>query len=140
MDNAAPTTGVPPNIRKVIGQYVALRNRKRLLEQQHKEALRPFTDVMDQLEGQLLQYMQKIGSNSIATNDGTAYQSTRPSATIRDAAAFREWVIANKRFDLIDWRANAPHVFDYIAEHKAQPPGLNCSTFTSIRFRSPEEN
>lgn len=144
MDGTTPTpgtaaSGLPPNIEKLIGQFVAVRDRKRLLEQQHKDQLKPFKEVMDQLEGQLLAYMQQTGSQSIATAKGTAYQSTKKSATIADGKAFRDFIVAHGLFDLIDWRANANHVFDYISEHKVQPPGLNCSTYTSVGFRSPSE-
>ena len=135
----APASGLPPNVAKAIGQYVALRDRKRAIEAQHKEQLKPFTQVMDELEGKLLEYMQQIGSNSIATDLGTAYQITKQSATIKDGAAFREWIIGHQRFDLIDWRANAKHVFEYIVEHKVQPPGLNCNTMVSVGFRRPNE-
>lgn len=140
MDTAQPNPGgLPPNVEKIVGQYVALRDRKRLLEQQHKEAMKPFNEVMEQLEGKIMDFMNATGSNSIATHGGTCYRSTRQSATIKDGAAFREWVIANGRFDLIDWRANAGHVFDFLHEHKVQPPGLNLSTYTSVNFRRPNE-
>src|SRR5262245_945099 len=140
MDTAQPTiNALPPDIAKIVGQYVALRDKKRILEQQHKDAMKPFNEVMDQLEGKMLDFMQKTGSQSIATSLGTCYQSTRESATIKDGQAFRDWVIQNGRFDLIDWRANAGHVFDYLREHKVQPPGLNLSTYTSVNFRRPNE-
>lgn len=142
MNSPTPTPGVspPPDINKTIAQYVALRDRKRLLEKQHKEQLKPFNDLMEELEGLMLNYMQRSGSNSIATDGGTAYISTVPRATVKDAAAFRSWVIANNMFDLADWRANAPRIFDFINEHNGQvPPGVNPSTYTSVRFRSPGE-
>lgn len=139
MDSVNTGPPVPPDVRKMIGQYVKLRDRKRALEQQHADQLKPFNEVMETLEGKLLNYMQQIGSNSISTDDGTAYTSIKQSATIKDGQAFREWVIANGRFDLIDWRANANHVFDYLAEHKVQPPGLNLSTFMKVGFRRPTE-
>lgn len=141
MDNNQPTPGVspsPPDIKKTVSQYVALRDRKRQLEKQHSDQLKPFVDLMAELEGMMLDYMQRTGSSSIATDGGTAYLSTVPRATINDAHAFRSWVISNNAFELADWRANAPRIFEYIKDHNGQPPpGVNPSTFTSVRFRSP---
>ena len=134
-----PPVAVPPDVRKLIGQYVKLRDRKRALEQQHKDQLAPYTTLMDEVEGKLLAYMQQINTIALRTDDGTAYQSVKLSATIKDGEAFRMWVIANGQFDLIDWRANANHVFDYLNEHKVQPPGLNLSTYLKINFRRPSE-
>ncbi len=138
----SPTPGVtpPPDIEKVIKQYVGLRDRKRLIEKQHKDQLAPFTTVMGELEGMLLNYMQRTGSNSIATDEGTAYISTVPRATIADPGAFRAWVISNNMYELADWKANAPKVMEYITDHNGQvPPGVNPSSHTSVRFRSPGE-
>lgn len=143
MESNTATPGVsapPPDISKIVAQYVQLRDRKRLLEKQHGEQLKPFADLMEELEGMMLNYMQRTGSNSIATDGGTAYLSTVPRATVKDASAFRSWVIANNLFELADWRANAPRIFEYINEHNGQvPPGVNPSSFTSVRFRSPGE-
>ena len=141
MESNTPTPGVkPPDINKTVAQYIAVRDKKKLLEAQHKEQLKPFTSLMEEIEGLLLNYMQRTGSNSIATDGGTVYISTVPRATIGDAAAFRSWVIANNLFELADWRANAPRIMDYIDEHNGQtPPGVNPSTYTSVRFRRPGE-
>jgi hypothetical protein len=141
MVSNTPTPGVtPPDINKTIDQYVKLRDKKRLLERQHKDQLKPFNDLLEEIEGMLLSYMQRAGVNSIATDGGTAYQSTTPRATIGDGDAFRQFVIANQLFDLVDWRANATRVFDYINEHNGQvPPGVNPSTYTKVNFRRPGE-
>lgn len=145
MESNTPTPGVSPppapDINKTVAQYIMVRDKKRLLEQQHKDQIKPFTALMEEIEGLLLNYMQRTGSNSIATDGGTVYISTVPRATVGDAGAFRSWVIANNMFELADWRANAPRVMEYIEEHNGQvPPGVNPSTFTSVRFRRPGED
>lgn len=131
---------VPLDLNKLVDQYVQLRDRKRELEKQHKEQLKPFNKLMDEIGNQLLAYMQKTGLDATPTASGTAYQITKQSATIRDGAAFRAFVIENDEFDLVDWRANAGAVFDFIAENDGNmPPGINASTYTSIGVRRPNE-
>ena len=80
---------VPLDLNKLVDQYVQLRDRKRELEKQHKEQLKPFNKLMDEIGNQLLAYMQKTGLDATPTASGTAYQITKQSATIRDGAAFR---------------------------------------------------
>ena len=147
MDSTTPATGpapvgklAPMNLEKLIDRYVALRDRKREVEKRHKEELKPFRTVMDEIEAMLMQYMQKSGIDHVATPGGTAYQVTKPSATIRDGSAFRQWVVKNERYDIVDWRANARAVFEYIRENEGKvPPGINASTYTTVNFRRPGE-
>ncbi len=135
-EGKAPTL----DIAKLIGRYVQLRDRKAELVAKHKEQLKPFNDLMDEIGGKLLAHMQDMGVSSVSSPLGSAYQTTTPSATVRDGSAFRQWVVANQQFGLVDWRANAPAVFEYIKEHGgALPPGLNTSTYTKVGVRRPNE-
>jgi len=134
-------SGITPfDVDKAVFQYIALRNRKVMLEQQHKAQLVPFTEIMNELEAKLLSYMQKANVDHLAAPSGTAYRSTRLSATIKDGEAFRQFVIQQNQFQLVDWRANANQVFEYIRDHQGvTPPGLNTSAFVHVRFRSPTD-
>lgn len=143
--SSSPTSEVSPpegpiDVDKLVGQYVALRDRKREMEAQHKDSLRPFNEVMDAISGKLLTHMEKTGLKNLGTPSGSAYQITKPSATIKDASAFKEFVIKNSYFDLVDWRANAKAVFQFIKESSGvTPPGINASTFTTVGVRRPNE-
>lgn len=145
MDSNASTSGVNPvgqppnlNINKLVDSYVRLRDRKRNLEDDFKKRMQPYTKLMGEIEGQMMQYMHAQGVDSASTPGGTVYLSTTNRCTIKDGSAFRQWVVTNDQYELVDWRANANAVFDYIREHNGQqPPGVNPSTFTAVRFRSP---
>jgi hypothetical protein len=147
MDRSVQTTGPSPEgapsplqLDKMIQSYVALRDRKRAIEAKHKEELAPYAKVMGEIEAKMLAHMQKLGTNSVNTDAGTAYQITKPSATIRDGAAFRQWVVETAAFGIVDWRANANAVSEYIEDNGgALPPGVNFSTRTTVNFRRPNE-
>jgi hypothetical protein len=146
MDSSSlPTPEVSPleetiDVDRMIGHYVRLRDHKRKLEAEHKTALKPINKLMDEVGNKLLAYMEQQGIGSVTTASGNAHQTTKLSATIRDGAAFREWVVANGEFDLVDWRANANRVFDYIKDHEGStPPGVNPSSYVAVRVRSPNE-
>jgi|SRR6185436_2702472 len=127
------------DLNRRVAQYIALRDKRKEIEAKAKEAVEPFKKAMDAIEAELLQHMNATGSSSIATPSGTAYQSVKQSATIRDGAAFRTWVVDNAQWGIVDWRANAGAVFDYIREQQHVPPGLNTSQYVSVNFRRPNE-
>jgi hypothetical protein len=124
---------------KLVHDFVALRDRKRQLEAQHKSALDPYNQVMDQIVGKLLEHMQKTGVTTIGTEHGTCYETTKQSATISDGDAFRDFVVTDREFDLVDWRANAKRIFEYIKKTGRTPPGVNPSTFVTLGVRRPTE-
>jgi len=135
-----PGSKQPLTINQLIDSYVTLRDRKRALESKHKEALKPYNDVMGQIEGELLEMIQRQGVQSLSGSGGTAYLSTKPRATIKDGSAFRGYVISNQKFELVDWKANANAVFDFInANNGSPPPGVNASSYTSVNVRRPGE-
>jgi len=144
-DRAAESTSASKapllDVDKLIGQYVKLRDRKREMEARHKDELRPYTTIMGEIEAQLMKHMQDAGIDSVATPSGTAYQSTTPRATIQDRGAFRQFVEETGMFELVDWKANPRAVFEFIEAvgNGSPPPGVNASTFTAVRFRSPGE-
>lgn len=139
-DMPVPATLGVPELNKLIDRYIQLRDRKRALEATHKEQLAPYTKLMNEVEGLMLDYMQKAGVDSVSTDGGTAYQSTRRSASIKDGKAFRDFVVAQGAFSLVDWRANANAVFEYIAEHEGTGvPGVNPTSRVTVNFRRPNE-
>ena len=130
----------PVKLSNLIDKYVALRDRKRELEAEYEERVRPINAVMEEIGAILLQHMQDTGAEHIATPAGTAYQATKRSAAIRDKQAFRQYVVEAGAFDMLDWKANATAVFKFIEEHNGSPPpGINPSSRTTVNVRRPNE-
>lgn len=129
-----------PDINKLIDQYVAVRDRRRVLEARHKQELEPYKKIMDEIGEKLLAVMQAAGVDNVAGSGGTAYQTTKLSATIRDGSAFRAFVVDKGLFELVDWRANANAVFEYINENNGvPPPGVNPSSYVTVGVRRPND-
>lgn len=128
----APTP-VPVSVR--IEQFVKLRDIIKAKEEEHKKALAPYKDTLKQLEGVILQALQSAGADNIKSPAGTAYRSTKKSATIADGEAFWNFVVANQLWDLIDKKANATAVADYLEENNQLPPGINYSTVETLGVR-----
>jgi hypothetical protein len=126
---------VPENFDDLVELHIKVRDRIDACDKAHKEKLKPIKDLKEQLEAKMLQRLLDIGAESTKTRAGTVYRSTKRNASIADGDTFRKFVQDNELFDLVDWKANAPAVADYIDEHQAPPPGVNFSTTFTVGVR-----
>lgn len=120
----------------MIGEYIRLRDEMRAADKQYAQWLKDnFTVRMEGLENTMLDMLNSMNVDSIATPEGTAYKKMSTSVTIADAREFRRHVIGSEDWDLADWRANATAVNDRIEAGEPLPPGINRSTFVKAHFR-----
>lgn len=126
---------IPETIDDLVSQYVRLRDKIKEAEDAHKAKLKDAKEYLEELNTRLLQRLNEVGGESVKTSSGTVYRTTRRSASIADGDAFRQFVINNEAFDLVDWRANANAVDDFIKEQQAPPPGVNFSTAFTVGVR-----
>ena len=123
------------NIEKRVMQYVAVRDAIKAMKDKHEKELEPMVDIQNVLTGIIQQCLEAAGAESIKTSEGTAYTTTRYNASLADPAAFMQFVRDTNNFDLMDRKANAPAVRDYVAEHGTLPPGVNLSSISTIGVR-----
>lgn len=125
MDGPTPHS---PDIAKRIGQYVALRDRIKEIEDKHDQELKPYKAAKEQLEGVFMTHLNTTGGDSVAVKGvGTIYRTTKKSASLADAEQFRRFVIGGEHWDIIDWKANVSAVEAFLEDHKQLPPGVNFS-------------
>lgn len=129
----------PPTFEIRVAQYIALRNLIRKEDDEHKEKMSKKRELLDMLNNQLLYMLDQSGAQSARTMAGTVYRKETKSATIADAATFRRYVIGSEAYDLVDWRANATAVAEYITENGEPPPGLNYRTTINVGVRKGTE-
>lgn len=120
------------DIKKYVSDYVAVRDKIREKEAAHKEELKPLKAVLDKISGHLTKWLGDTKSESIRTEAGTCYLTTRWSASLADADAFLKFVRETNNFDLLDRKANATAVRDYVEEHHCLPPGVNLSSIQQV--------
>lgn len=126
--NPFATMAIPTNVDALVGQYVKLRDKIKEADDSHKEKMAPAREHLEKLNAALLVQLQAIGGDSIKTPHGTAYKTTKRSATVADQGEFRAFVIEQRAWDIADWRANAPAVEAYLQENEALPPGVNLTS------------
>lgn len=130
-----PTADVPV-IHKRIAQYIALRDMIAAIKKKHEEELKPYTDALLRLNGVLLEHLNENGGDSVSVRGvGTVYRNTKRSASIADGSEFRRFIIGGELWDLVDWKANAPQIAEYIKKEKTVPPGINMSSVVTVGVR-----
>lgn len=127
---------VPPtSIDSLVEQYVKLRDRIKESDDAYKKKIAPAREYLERLNNALLAALQNVGGDSVKTAHGTAYKTTKRSATIADGAVFREFIIENSAWELADWRANAPAIEAYLTEQQQLPPGVNLTSVVTVGVR-----
>jgi len=124
---------------KLVGMYVKLRDRIKAKDEEMKATLKPAKDMLEQLNNRILDELNKANVDSIKADTGTAYRTARTTASLADPQAFRDFVIANELFEMVDWKANAKAVQDHNEEFGALPPGVTVSTILQVGVRRPNE-
>lgn len=123
------------DIAKRVDQYVKLRDLIKAKEAEYKKELAPYKETLEQLNSVLLAHINGIGGNSVSTDNGTVYRTEKKSASLADAQAFMDFVVANQAFDLIDRKANVTAVEEFIKENNTPPPGVNFSSTFVVGVR-----
>jgi hypothetical protein len=120
---------------KVVWQYVALRDKIKAMNEAHEKLMEPFVAAQNKLSAVITDHLDKSSVESIKTEFGTAYKSTRYTASLEDPDAFMNFVVSNNKFELLDRRANSTAVQDFVKETGALPPGAKISAMKTVGVR-----
>jgi hypothetical protein len=126
---------VSATVDKRVEQYIQIRDRLKVMDEEHDERRKPLVELQNLLTGWMQNFLEQAGADNIKTKHGTCYSSTRYTASLADPEAFMKHVISNKSFDLLDRKANVTAVKDYVAETGNLPPGVNLSAIKTVGVR-----
>jgi hypothetical protein len=121
---------------KMIESYLKLRRKMSEVDDRHKEELRPFMELKEQLETELLRYLNTAGLDSTKCEAGTAYRSTSTSVSVKDWRATLEFIKTNELWDLLEARVAKTAAVELTDERKAPIPGVEISQATVLRVRA----
>jgi hypothetical protein len=124
------------NIEQWTEWYVALRDKVRAFDDRISEERKKLTEPMQVLEGRIQKFLSESNIESLKTKAGTCYVSTRYTASVADGEAFMNYV-KDGHWDLIERRANATAVRDFVKEHNHLPAGVNLTALQSVGVRRP---
>ena len=120
---------------EMVGKFVALRDKIRALDAEHKDKMAPFRETLERLNNLMLNHLNEVGAENVKTHSGTVYKSSKKTAPIADRSAFWEYVQSTDNFDLLDWKANVTAVGDFVEEHHTLPPGVSFNVHQTVGVR-----
>lgn len=131
------TTLKDERLDKWVQQFLWARGAKKALEDAHEEKMKELNSIMEQLKGRLQSFLDTHGLDNAKTKFGTVHNTTRWTASLADPKAFMDFVINTGKFELLDRKANAAAVKDYVGETSQLPPGCNLTSLKSVGVRKP---
>lgn len=116
--------------------FIGLRDRRAQRKAAYDEDDASDKDKQNKIEVEFLRRFQERGIDNVSARDvGTAYKSTRASATVADWDAFLEHVQENDAWEMLERRVNKTAVEQFKAVNDDLPPGVNWSETQVVNFR-----
>jgi hypothetical protein len=119
----------------LIQRYIELRDKRSARRRTYELADEADRAEQESIEAELLNFFSVMGVQSARSEAATAYISTRTSATVNDWVAFKDFVIANSAFDLLEYRCNKFAAEKYTLDNGKPPPGVELSSCNVINVR-----
>lgn len=110
---------------EAVSLYIKMRDRKAELKAEFDAKVAPLNEKMDKLEAKLLDVFNQTGMDSVKTEFGTAYATTRVTASVADKEVFMAHIRANDDWGLLEVRASKTAIDQYRSVHDDIPPGVS---------------
>jgi hypothetical protein len=120
---------------ELVAMYIECRDAKASLKAEYEEKLAPIEDKLTKIEAKLLEVFNATGMESVKTEHGTAYMSTRTTVSVADRDAFMEFVKSGDHWSMMEVRAAKTAVEQYKAANDDLPPGINWRSEVVVNIR-----
>lgn len=127
------------NFEQAAAKYVELRNEQDRITKEAKKKVAELEKLKVDIENWFSLRAQEEGLQNIPTSAGTAYWTTHISATCAEPSVFRQFVIDNGSWDLMEVRPLKTAVKSYVEGHGTPPPGINYSSIKVFNLRATKE-
>lgn len=120
---------------EIVAKYMQLRDRKKVIKDEYDAKVADLDAAMERIENYLLAEMQKSGLKNLPTEAGTAYMSTRTSATVADWDSLLHFVREHELWTMLEKRVSKTAVDEYVAANDDLPPGVNVTQAVVVNIR-----
>ena len=120
---------------ELVEKYIELRDTKSKMSSDYKAKVAVLDKVLDKIEAELLSQFGDLGMESVRTKSGTAYKSTRTSATVADWDYTLDFIRKHELWNMLERRVSKQAVEQYKEEHDDLPPGINWREEITINVR-----
>jgi phage host-nuclease inhibitor protein Gam len=110
---------------EAVSIYIKMRDKKAQMKAEFDASVAPLNEKMEKLEAKLLDVFNKTGVDSVKTEFGTAYTTTRVTASVADREIFMTHVRENDDWALLEVRAAKSAIEQYRETNNDLPPGVS---------------
>jgi phage host-nuclease inhibitor protein Gam len=110
---------------EAVSIYIKMRDKKAQMKAEFDASIAPLNEKMEKLEAKLLDIFNKTGMDSVKTEFGTAYTTTRVTASVADREVFMNYVKDHEEWSLLEVRAAKTAVEQFRSIHDDIPPGIS---------------
>lgn len=122
-------------LEQIVDKYLQLRDQKKVFKDEYDAKVAEIDAAMERIENYLLAEMQKSGLKNLPTEAGTAYMSTRTSATVADWDSLLHFVKEHELWTMLEKRVSKTAVEEYVAANDDLPPGVNITQAVVVNIR-----
>lgn len=115
---------------KLIGLYVALRDRKKEIQDRHKVELEPIEAGLMTLEAKLTAALDAAGVQKASGEHGTVFFSVTQKVAPEDWGTIMDYVVANKAYDVFERRLAKSAVLE-----RGDVPGVHVTQYRNLNVR-----
>lgn len=119
-------------------RYVSLRDFKATVKAESDEKLGKVTAAMDEIESEMMTFLNQTGQESANTKSGTFFKKTATKSKVADRDMFMHFVIDGGHINFLTNHVSAEAVADYIAVHGVVPPGCDVTREVTISVNRPK--
>jgi hypothetical protein len=119
----------------LVRMFVKVRDELAKRKEAYEESIKPLTEIKSKLEGRMLAFLDQSGQTSAKTQYGTCFTTVKDRASLADPDAFMAFVMKKGLFELLDRRANATAVKDFVENEGTLPPGVNFHSYKALSVR-----
>ena len=123
------------DIQQMVELYIKLRDRRKERKAAYEAEDLKDKGYQEKIELKLMTFFNESGGDSVKTSAGTAYKTTRTSATVEDWPTALEFIKSHEAWDMLEHKVSKTFVEEYIKDNEAVPPGVNISRQFTVNVR-----
>lgn len=121
---------------QMIEKYILLRRKVEAIKENHEAELKPFKEVMNQIETLLLSHLNETGLDSLKGQDGTAFKQTVSSVSVENWTTALDFIKNHEAWDLLEARIAKNAALTWMEDREQPIPGVKVSQAQVLRVRA----
>jgi hypothetical protein len=126
-------------VQELVAKYIEIRDKKEAFSRQYKDKVAAYDAALGKMEAVLMKTLDSSGMESVKTDKGTVFLSSRSSATVADRDAFIDFVIRSEGWVFLENRVSKSAVEQFVAANEIPPPGVNLRIERTVNIRRPSK-